>query len=301
MELWIPVSIAAAFFQNLRSALQKHLKGRLSTTGAAYARFIYALPLALLYVVGLSYIGGYELPTPNAKFFLYCLLGGVSQILFTVLLLWMFSFRSFVVGTTISKLEVVMIAILGALILDDHLNGYAIIAIIISAIGLLALSMGQSKMTFSALLSGLTGKDTGIGLICAAFLGASVVFFRGAALSLQHDNIAMAAGYSLAVGLLIQTPLMGLWLALREPGEITRVFTHWRWAGPVGIVGVLASIGWFTAFTLQNASYVRAVGQIELVFTFLFTTQIFKEKVSRLELLGVALVGLGIVLILLAK
>jgi len=33
LELWIPITIAAAFFQNLRSALQKHLKGRLSTAG----------------------------------------------------------------------------------------------------------------------------------------------------------------------------------------------------------------------------------------------------------------------------
>ena len=39
MELWIPLAIAAAFFQNIRSALQKHLKGRLSTLGAAYVRF----------------------------------------------------------------------------------------------------------------------------------------------------------------------------------------------------------------------------------------------------------------------
>jgi hypothetical protein len=48
MELWIPITIAAAFLQNLRSALQKHIKGRLSTSGAAYARFLYAWPLALV-------------------------------------------------------------------------------------------------------------------------------------------------------------------------------------------------------------------------------------------------------------
>ena len=48
MELWIAFTIAAAFFQNLRSAMQKHLQGRLSTLGAAYVRFVYALPIAAL-------------------------------------------------------------------------------------------------------------------------------------------------------------------------------------------------------------------------------------------------------------
>ena len=50
MELWIPLTIAAAFFQNIRSAMQKHLKGKLSTLGAAYVRFVYALPVSLAYL-----------------------------------------------------------------------------------------------------------------------------------------------------------------------------------------------------------------------------------------------------------
>ena len=54
LELWIPITVAAAFFQNLRSALQKHLKGRLSTAGATYSRFCYAVPFAIAYVAGLA-------------------------------------------------------------------------------------------------------------------------------------------------------------------------------------------------------------------------------------------------------
>ena len=38
IELWIPITIFAAFMQNLRSALQKHIKGRLSTGGATYVQ-----------------------------------------------------------------------------------------------------------------------------------------------------------------------------------------------------------------------------------------------------------------------
>ncbi len=297
IEAWIPITIAAAFFQNLRSAIQKHLTGRLSNAGAAYARFFYALPLAVLYVTALKLVGGFDYPVANPVFLVYCLLGGVSQILFTVFLLWLFSFRSFAVGTTFSKLEVVMVAILGALVLGDELGPYAIVAIVISALGVIALTMGATGLSFRALASAILSRPTLIGLACAAWLGASVVCFRGASLSLEHDNFVMAAGFTLAVSLAIQTVLMGAYLLWRERGEFTRVLKNWRWAGLVGITGMLASIGWFTAFTIVNASFVRALGQIELVFTYLATVFVFRERISALETLGIAMVAAAIVLI----
>ncbi|MDH3714047.1 MAG: EamA family transporter [Gammaproteobacteria bacterium] len=293
------ITIAAAFFQNLRSALQKHLKGRLSTSGAAYVRFFYAWPMALVYVYALHAWGDLPLPRPNTLFLLYCVLGSVAQILFTVFLLWMFSYRNFAVGTTFSKLEVVQVAILGAIILGDRLSAVAVVAIVVSAFGVVAMSIGQSKVTLRALLGGFSEKPTLIGLACAAFVGGSVVFFRGASLALQHDNAAMAAAYALAVSLLIQTLLMGAYLRWREPGELTRVIRHWRWAGAVGVTAVLGSIGWFSAFTLENAAHVRALGQIELVFTYIATTLVFREHVNWRETLGMVLVVAGILLLIL--
>ena len=44
MSLWIPITVAAAFLQNVRSAMQKHLKGVMGTTGATFVRFGYGLP-----------------------------------------------------------------------------------------------------------------------------------------------------------------------------------------------------------------------------------------------------------------
>ena len=46
MEIWIGITLAAAFLQNLRSMLQKHLKARLSSLGATAIRFFFAMPLA---------------------------------------------------------------------------------------------------------------------------------------------------------------------------------------------------------------------------------------------------------------
>ncbi|MGB5708366.1 MAG: DMT family transporter [Arenicellales bacterium] len=299
LEYWIPITIAAAFFQNVRSALQKHLQGRLSTVGAGYSRFLYALPVAALYLWFIAYITGQELPPTNIKFLIYCFLGGICQIMFTVFLLWMFSFQSFAVGTTFSKLEVVMVAILGALILQDLLNIPAIVAIVVSALGVFALSLGQSKLSIGALVAGLFRKPTLIGLICAAWLGGSVVFFRGASLSLDHHSFTLSAAFTLFISLMIQNIIMGGYLLMREPGEFGRVLTNWRWAGAAGVMGAFASICWFTAFTVQNASYVRALGQIELLFTFIATTVVFREKVSPAELVGIFLVCAGILILLL--
>jgi len=62
---------------------------------------------------------------------------------------------------------------------------------------------------------------------------------------------------------------------------------------------MLGSVCWFTAFTIQNAAYVRALGQIELLFTFIATTMFFRETVDRREVIGIALVIAGIVLLVL--
>jgi drug/metabolite transporter (DMT)-like permease len=299
MELWIPLTIAAAFFQNIRSALQKHLQGKLSTLGAAYVRFIYALPIALAYFFIVLQFTGATVPEIDARFLFYALTGGICQIMFTVFLLWLFSFHNFAVGTTISKLETVMVALFGLVLLGDRINTAIVIAISMSSVGLVILSAGQASLGFAGLLRGLWRLPTLIGLVCAAWLGASVVLFRAASLSLGLDNFVVAAAFTLLIVVVLQSLLMGILISLREPGQLRKVMIHWRPAMLVGISGGLASIGWFSAFTLQNATYVRALGQIELLFTFAVTLLFFREKVSLQEIIGIVLITASIIVILL--
>jgi drug/metabolite transporter (DMT)-like permease len=299
MELWIPLTIAAAFFQNIRSAMQKHLKGKLSTLGASYVRFVYAVPIALLYLYLVLRVQNAALPAIDARFLFYAVSGGICQIMFTVFLLWLFSFHNFAVGTTISKLETVMVAVFGLLLLGDTLTLPVMLAIALSAVGLVVMSVGQEKLGFVSLLRGLWRMPTLIGLACAAWLGMSVVLFRAASLSLGLDNFIVAAAFTLCIVVLLQSLMMGVLLALREPGQLRKVLVHWRPAMLVGISGGLASIGWFSAFTLQNATYVRALGQVELLFTFAVTLLFFREKVSLLETLGILLITASIMLVLL--
>ena len=300
MELWIPLTIAAAFLQNIRSAMQKHLKGKLSTLGAAYVRFVYALPIALIYCFIVFQLTDAAVPEIDSRFLFYALSGGICQIMFTVFLLWLFSFHNFAVGTTISKLETVMVALFGLMLLGDQLTSPVVVAIAMSAFGLVILSAGQAKLGLAGLLRGLWRLPTLIGLVCATWLGASVVLFRAASLSLGLDSFVVSAAFTMTIVLLLQTVLMGILLVFREPDQLRKLLLHWRPAMLVGISGGLASIGWFSAFTLQNATYVRALGQIELIFTFAATLLFFREKVSLQEIIGIVLISASIMVILLA-
>ena len=69
----------------------------------------------------------------------------------------------------------------------------------------------------------------------------------------------------------------------------------------VGFAGWAASIFWFMAFTLAHAAYVRALGQIELIFTFVASIFFFWEKVSRTDVFGVVLLSGAIILLVLEK
>jgi len=226
IETWAIIAIAAAFFQNLRSALQKHLKGSLSDTAAAYTRFLYALPFTLLYLYALQ-ATGHDLPSLNLKFLGYCLLGGIAQILFTVILLRMFSYKSFAVGTTFSKLEVVFVAALGALLLKDLQTAWTLVGISLCVSGVVMLSIGK---TGTRLYKDVFTRTTAMGLVCAFFLGASVVFFRAAALALNHHSVITSAAAALVAALIIQTLLMGMWLAYTAIEQWKKILQQWKWA-----------------------------------------------------------------------
>ena len=298
MELWVPVTLFAAFMQNLRSALQKHLKGSLSTSGATYCRFVYAVPLALAYVTLLGEGLGFDWPAPHPRFALFAMLGGLTQITATALLVYLFSLRNFAVGTTYSKTETVQAAVFGVVILGEPVGVAAAFAIGISLAGVMIISVSKSRLTLRNLLLGWTGRAAFIGVLSGTFFGLSAVAYRAASLSLGGNGFLMQAAFTLAFVVVFQTAVMTVWIRLREPGELTRVIRGWRVASLVGVSGMLGSAAWFTAMTLENAAYVRAVGQVELVFTFIASYFFFRERSNALEIGGILLVVAGIVILL---
>ena len=301
MELWIPITIFAAFMQNIRSVLQKYLKGRLSTTGATFCRFGYAAPLTVLYLTGLVVFLGYDIPGVNTQFFLYASVGAVAQILGTATLVSLFSMRNFAVGTTFSKTETIQAAVFGIVVLGETISAPAIFAILLSLVGVIMISMTQSALTARDLVTNLLNKTALIGLASGAFFGVSAVTYRAAALSLDGGDFVVKGATTLVFVTIFQTILMAIYMRIREPGQLTAVLSSWKISAWVGLVGMLGSVGWITAMTIEKAAYVRALGQIELVFTFAASYLFFRERSSVMEILGILIVTLGILALLLFR
>ena len=298
MEAWIVITIAAAFLQNLRSALQKYLQGSLGTTGASFVRFGFGFPLAIAYVLGLHYLAGYAFPQLNGGFVFWAVLGGLAQIFATILLVYLFSLRNFAVGTAYSKTEPVQAAIFGLIILGERLTPGAIAAIVVGVAGVMMISVARMPLSWRNLLVALTGRTALIGIASGAVFGISAVAYRSASLSLDGPNAVMQAAVTLACVTTFQTVFMLVWMVIKDKSEIGRVARAWRSSALVGLAGVTGSACWFTAMTLQQVAYVRALGQIELVFTFMASIFLFRERINRMETAGCLLIVAGILLLL---
>ena len=294
---WVIFTISGAFFQNLRSSLQKKLNKDLSTVASTYVRFAFALPFALL-VFFLNF-GGFEIISKilEQKNFIYLtIIASIFQIMFTFTLLYLFNFSNFVVGTSLSKTEVIQVAIFEYFLLKDKLNVFGIIGIIIATVGVIIISVKDLKLFFSNFFS----KTTLIGLMTGLFLGLSVVFFRAATLSLENfsSNFDKAI-ITLFFGLIIQTFIISIYLFLFERSEFKKFKSNKLASCLAGLTGFLATLSWFFAFTFIQASFVRALGQVEIFFSFVSSKYFFKEKITKLEIIGIIIFVIGVTVMLL--
>lgn len=294
MEIWVLLSLGAAFLQNLRSALQKTMTGRVSVMGASYARFLFAAPLAVGLVIVLIGPLGLPMPRPTPAFVVWSLIGGLAQIGAQLLLLTLFRLRNFAVGNTFARTETVQAVILGAILVGDRVAALPLAGIVVSLTGVVLLSATRG---FGR---GALNRAAGLGLACGAAFALAAVSYRAAGLSLGGEaGFLLRGAVTLAFVTLAQALVMSLYLRLRDPGAITAVVAEWRIAAPIGTVGMLASLGWFSAFTLTTAAHVKAVGQVELVFSLLTARLAFGERPSLREVAGIALVGGGILVLVL--
>ncbi|GAB5445254.1 EamA family transporter [Gymnodinialimonas sp.] len=298
MPLWIAASIFAAFMQNLRFALQRHLKvTTLSTGGATWARFAFAVPFVGLALLGYKAFSGQAWPGIGPGYWVYVATGGVAQMTATACVVALFARRNFYVGITLKKSEVLLTALVGLVVLGEAVSGPVLIAIGIGFVGVLALS-DPPKEVGLPWTARIFNAASGYGLASGLLFGISAVCYRGATLALEGGDAPLRAAMALLTATVIQTATLGLWLAIREPGQITSVLASWRISGLTGLTSMLGSMGWFIAFALQTAAYVKALGQIELLFTFAFSAFWLREKTSRNEVIGIALIVVSLALIL---
>ena len=296
--LWIPVTLFAAFTQTFRFMFQKRLRiDTLSTGGATFARFLYAAPLISLLAITYPLARGYSLPVVDWKFWVFAAAGGFCQVSATMCVVALFQQRNFTVGITFKKIEVLLAVGFGLLILGEGVSLIALGSISIGVLGVLVLSDNPQ-------ITGSQGprffnRATALGLSCGVLFGACAVFYRGATLHIWAADVFARASVTLMVAILMQLIGMVVFLTWREPGQIKAVVQAWRVAIWVGVLSLFGSLAWFTAFALQNAAYVKALGQVEILASFAISFFVFGEKLRRSEVLGILLLIASVVLLLL--
>ncbi|MEO0691313.1 MAG: EamA family transporter [Pseudomonadota bacterium] len=296
MTLWIPITVAAALFQTLRFMLQRQLSlGTLSAGGATLARFMYSAPLVAVLIVIYMAQTGQDWPRFGPEFWMYGASGGLAQILATVATVRLFQARNFAVGITFKKTEVMQAVLVGWVVLGDSVSVLGFAAIGLGLVGVLLLSAPPELARVR--LRDLANRSVALGLGAGLLFAISGVCYRGASLSLGLEDPLARAGLTLSAVTAMQLVAMVIWLCWRDPGQVTAVWAARRVAVWVGLMSMLGSFCWFTAFTLQNAAYVNAVGQVELILSALASTLVFREAISAREWTGMAVL-LGSILML---
>jgi drug/metabolite transporter (DMT)-like permease len=295
--LWIPVTLWAAFAQTLRNVAQRQLTGELGTLGATLVRFLYGLPFAAIWLLAVHEVGQYDFPAGNLSFLGWVLLGAVSQIGATALLLRVMAERNFTLGVAYSKSEIIQVAVFGFVFLGDRINTIVAIAIALGTAGVLMLAPADREHPLRALLTGWTSRLALLGLASGTGFALSAVGFRGAALALHGTPFLMAAASTLLVAQFVQTLLLGGWLLWRKRDVVVRVLHAWRASLFAGFMGAAASAGWFTAMAIEPVAHVRTLGLTELLFSYVVSRRVFREHLERRELVGIALLTLGLIVV----
>lgn len=293
---WIIVTIFAAFLQNLRFTLQKNINKKVSTFSSSYVRFAFSLPFTVaLFFIYFQSFEMIKICLENNDFIIFFILASISQIIFTFILLYLFQFSNFIIGTSLSKTEVIQIALLEFIILGDKLNFFVVLGIVLSTIGVIVFTVKNINLFFKNLFS----KTTIVGIISGLFLGLSVVLYRAAALSLNIESNFEKALCTLFFGVSFQTIIMTIYILIFEKDQFKKLYDNKYQCLLAGFSGFLATLSWFYAFTLVQSSFVRALGQIELVFSYISSTLFFKEKVKLIEIIGILIFvsGVGIILV----
>jgi drug/metabolite transporter (DMT)-like permease len=289
--LWAVFTVIAAAAQTVRNATQRELTQKLGTVGATHVRFLFGLPFALVFLVGVMIALGRGPPRPEPIFWIWVLDGAGMQFAATALMLIAMGERSFVVTIAYIKTEPIQVALFGLILLGDPVT-------LPMAAAILTATAGVVLMSFKAGAASGGLKPVVMGLGSGALFGLSAIGFRGAILSLHDPSFVMAATFTLVIGLALQTAALTLYLYLRARHVLFAIARAWRPSLFAGFMGALASQFWYLALAIATAASVRTLALVEVLFAQAISRFVFKQPTTAREAVGIALIVAGVVLLI---
>ena len=288
--LWAVFTVIAAAAQTVRNATQRELTSRLGTVGATHVRFLFGFPFALAFLAAVMIALGQAPPRPPLPFWPWVIDGAMAQVAATALMLAAMSDRSFVVVYAYIKTEPVQAALFGLVFLGDIVTPPMAAAILIATAGVIIMALKPGTT--------MDVRATLLGLAAGAMFALSAVGYRGAILSLGSPSYVMDATFTVAVGLLMQSVPLSLYLWLRQPDVLAGIVRAWRPSLFAGFMGALASQFWFLAFALATAASVRTLALVEVLFAQAISRFVMQQKATPREVFGTVLIVLGVAVLL---
>ncbi len=301
LPLWAVLALVGGLAQTTRNATAQTVSRRISPALNSWSRFAFCLPwaaLAVLVVVGRS---GW--PDLAPTFLAYCLATALTQLLANVALVTAFRRGPFGESIVFHKLEVLLTAIVGALLFGERPSTLGGIGIAICAAGVIAINLARDGARGGLRQAFRFGPAGAFALLCALLL-------VGASFSLKLANESLRASnpgadfFDGAVHTLFHTTwmevvLLTAWIGARETDGFGAVRTLWPRMLLIGSAGFTASLCWFWSFSITIVAYAKAVGQIEALLAVLLGLVLLGERALLRQLPGIALTMLGILVVLL--
>ena len=291
---WVLATLIAAAAQTARNAAQTGLTRAIGTVGATQVRFLFGLPFAVLFLAATALTTGEALPLITLRGLGFALLGAVSQIAATALMLRLMQMQSFGLATAWLKTEPVIVALMGMVVLGDRLSPPVLLAIGIATLGVLVMSLQPGP----AVQMLRQGRPALLGLCAGALFGLSAIGFRGAILGLESGGFLMRTVTVLVLGLAMQTTLLLMWMAAFDRAAIAASLGVWRRSLLAGFLGAFASQFWFIGFALTSAANVRTLALIEVIFASAVSFIWFRQPLSARQISGMAILMAGVGLLL---
>lgn len=287
---WIVFTFIAAFSQAWRNAFQSQLSKTLNVTGVTLARFLWASPLALIYLVGLYQWQPTDMPTFTSYSWFFLIAASIMQIIATALMVVLFKQKNFAIGAGLAKSEAPVSAFLGVLFFGTSLTLLGWVGVLVGGIAVMLLSCPQGVRSIS-------GKTALIGLACSTAFALTSLWIREASLSLSLPFPHRAA-WVLFIIIFMQTVMLTTYLLVRDRDTLKQMFAKPKLVVMTSVASFVGSFGWFSAMSLQAVPYVKTLGQVEIFFTMLISFFYLQQKIPKKDMFALVLVGIAAVLVM---
>ncbi len=289
----------AALFLAWRMAVQQRIRAEMSVNAAALSRFFFGWPIACAMLASyMATTGRNALPALDASFWWFAWAAGFAQMLATNLIIMSFGFRNLVSGTAYMKVETLIVAFLGWLILGETLAPLAWLGIAIAFLGILSVSVEGGARGLLQWLRGLKQPAALTGLSAGFLFALTAIFIKQSANAIVDVERTYAGLIVLTAVLGFQALMQGTYVIIREPDQFRAMLVRWRVTAQVGLLAAIASAGWFIAYAHAPVALVGIVGQTQILYTLGFGRFYLKEPLSQRELTGILLVGIGVIMAL---